>query len=200
MRRSVQNAMLFVSLALMGERAMKTLKMVVAAALMIAATISGAANAQDQPQQQDSWNGWMMGMWGPRGMMGDGGPGSWMMRRGDSSHSMCNAMANHIEGGLAYIKAELKITEAQGDLWNTYATAARNNANAMRAHCTTMMSRGSGSAVSLPDRLDQHEQLMAAQLDAVRAMDKVLKPLYAALTDSQKKAADQLFWGPMGMM
>jgi LTXXQ motif family protein len=41
---------------------------------------------------------------------------------------------------------------------------------------------------------------MAAQLDAVRAMDKLLKPLYAALSDSQKQTADQLFWGPMGMM
>jgi hypothetical protein len=178
---------------------MKILNTFAAAALVMTTTIVGAANAQDQSQQQDAWNGWM-GMMGPRGMMGYGGPGSWMMGRGDFSQAMCNAMANHIEGRLAYIKAELKITDAQADLWNTYATAARNNANAMRAHCTTMMSRGSGSAATLLDRLDQHEQLMAAQLDAVRAMDKVLKPLYAGLTDSQKKTADQLFWGPMGMM
>jgi ATP-dependent Clp protease ATP-binding subunit ClpA len=179
---------------------MKTLKMVAAAALMIAATIVGAANAQDQPQQQDSWNGWMMGMWGPRGMMGYGGPRSWMMGRGDVSQAMCNVMANHIEGRLAYIKAELKITEAQESLWNTYAAAAHDNANAMRAHCTAMMSKRSGSAASLPDRLDQHEQFMAAQLDATRAMNKAIKPLYAALSDDQKKTADQLFWGPMGMM
>jgi hypothetical protein len=31
-------------------------------------------------------------------------------------------------------------------------------------------------------------------------MNKALKPLYAALNESQKQAADQLFWGPMGMM
>jgi hypothetical protein len=31
-------------------------------------------------------------------------------------------------------------------------------------------------------------------------MDKALKPLYAALSDGQKKPADQLFWGPIGMM
>ncbi len=177
---------------------MKTLKTFAAAALLMA-IIVGAANAQDQSQRGDAWNGWM-GMMGPRGMMGYGGPGSWMMGRGDFSQAMCNAMANHIEGRLAYIKAELKITEAQGDLWNTYATASRSNANAMRGHCTTMMSRGSGSAASLPERLDQHEQLMAAQLDAIRAMNKTLKPLYAALSEDQKKTADQLFWGPMGMM
>ena len=41
---------------------------------------------------------------------------------------------------------------------------------------------------------------MAAQLDALRAMNKALKPLYAALSDDQKKSADQMFWGPMGMV
>ncbi len=39
---------------------------------------------------------------------------------------------------------------------------------------------------------------MAAQLDAIRAMNKALKPLYAALNESQKETANQLFWGPMG--
>jgi hypothetical protein len=176
---------------------MKTLKLVAAAAFMSAATIVSAANAQDQSQQQDAWNG-LMGMMGPRGMMGYGGPGSWMMGQGDVSQAMCNVMANHIEGRLAYIKAELKITDAQESSWNAYAAAARDNANAMRAHCTTMMNRRSG--LSLPDRLEQHERLMAAQLDAIRGMNKALKPLYAVLSENQKKTADQLFWGPMGMM
>ena len=174
---------------------MKSLKMFAGTALVMAAIMIGAVNAQDQPQQQDAWNGWM-GMMGPRGM-GYGGPGSWMMGQGGFSQAMCNVMANHIEGRLAYINAELKITEAQGSLWNAYAAAARDNANAMRAHCTTMMNK---RGANLLDRLDQHEQLMAAQLDAVRAMNKSLKPLYAALSDDQKKTADQLFWGPMGMM
>jgi hypothetical protein len=97
-------------------------------------------------------------------------------------------------------KAELKITEAQEQLWNTYAVAARDNTNTMLARCSTMMSRQSGSTVNLPDQLDQNEQVMVAHLDAMCAMSKALKPLYAALSDDQKKTADQLFWGPMGMM
>jgi hypothetical protein len=100
---------------------------------------------------------------------------------------------------LAYIKAELKVTDAQDALWNAYAAAARDNAKTMIARCSTMMGKRD-SQISLPDRLDQNEQLMAAQLDAMRAVDKALKPLYAALSDGQKKTADQLFWGPMGMM
>ena len=170
-------------------------RMAAAAAIVISAGLIGTAMAQDQPSQ-GWWPGWMMS--GQRGMMGPGSMGPWMM--GGSPQAMCKAMASHIEGRLAYIKAELKITEAQGSLWNAYATAARDNANRMATHCTTMMSERGASTVSLPDRLDQHEQFMAAQLDVVRAMNKTLKPLYESLNDGQKKAADQLFWGPMGMM
>lgn len=43
------------------------------------------------------------------------------------------------------------------------------------------------SQVDLQDRIDQNEQLMAAQFDAVRTMNRALKPLYAALSDGQKK-------------
>jgi hypothetical protein len=41
---------------------------------------------------------------------------------------------------------------------------------------------------------------MTAELEALRTMNKTLRPLYAAFSDSQKQTADQLFWGPMGMM
>jgi hypothetical protein len=119
---------------------------------------------------------------------------------GASWPAMCTAMAGHIEGRLAYVKAELKITEPQESLWNAYAAAARDSTSTMLARCTTMMSRHSGSTTSLPDRLDQNEQLMTAQLDAMRAMNRALKPLYASFTETQKQTADQLFWGPMGMM
>jgi len=178
-------------------------------ALAMAAAIAGTAAAQNQnqpPQQSTSqgwWNWGPHGMMGPGfmgpGMMGHGGMGSWMMGASGSAEAMCNAMGSHIEGRLGYIKAELKITDAQEALWNAYAAAARDNASTMIARCTTMMSQRV-SQTSLPDRLDENEQLLAAQLDAVRAMNKALKPLYAALSDSQKKTADQLFWGPMGMM
>jgi len=157
-------------------------------------------SAQPQPSPTSQMGPGMMGYGGMgQGMMAYGGMGRWMMG-GGSAQAMCNAMTGHTEGRLAYIKAELKITQAQEPLWNAYAAAARKNNNAMLAHCTAMMAQRSSSAASLPDRLDQHEQLMAAQLEAVRAMNKVLKPLYAALSDDQKKNADELFWGHMGMM
>ncbi len=186
---------------------MRSIRMsAVAAALVIAAGTIGAAEAQDQTQRQGPPPGSMMGTGGPHGMMGNDSMGPGMMGMGPGMmgsggrQAMCNAMTGHIEGRLAYLKAELKITAAQEALWSAYAATVRDNANAMLSHCNAMMSQRDASTASLPDRLDQHVQLMAAQLDAMRAINKALKPLYAALSDSQKQTADQLFRSPMGMM
>jgi hypothetical protein len=56
------------------------------------------------------------------------GYGPWMMGGIGSAKAMCSAMASHIDCRLAYIKAELKVTDAQEVLWNAYAVAARDNA------------------------------------------------------------------------
>ena len=178
--------------------------LLVAVALLATPGIIGGANAQESAAQQGQWGesgGYMMGPWmmNPQGMMANMAPG-WMMGWNGRGAAMCSAMGSHIEGRLAYLKAELKITDAQETLWKAYAGAARENAQSMSSHCTAMMTQGRPAALSLPDRLDQHEQFMAAQLDALRTMNKALKPLYAALSETQKQAADQLFWGPMGMM
>jgi hypothetical protein len=97
---------------------MRSLRKGAVVALALAAGIVGAAVAQDQSTQQGlSQQGSSPG-WGPRGMMGYGfmGPGMmgygamgpWMMGGSASAEAMCSAMASHIEGRLAYVKAELK--------------------------------------------------------------------------------------------
>ena len=180
--------------------------LLVAVALLAAPGTVGGADAQESAVQQDQWggpgNGYMMGPWmmGADGTMGAGNMGPGMMGWSDPRAAMCSAMGSHIEGRLAYLKAELKITDSQEALWTAYTGAMRENAPSMSSRCTAMMAQGQSAALSLPDRLDRHEQFMAAHLDALRAMNKALKPLYAALSEVQKKAADQLFWGPMGMM
>ena len=170
--------------------------LVSAAALFLISTLACSA------QQADYGMGpWMMGPNGASGswMMGQNGAMPMMGWSGQGAAAMCNAMTSHIEGRLAYLKTELKITDAQASLWNAYADAARSSAQTMQAHCTAMMGQPN-SAAALPDRLDLHEQFMASQLEALRTMNKTLKPLYAALGDTQKQTANQFFWGPMGMM
>jgi len=183
---------------------MKSIRIV--AVLVVAVGYMAIVNAQQAGPAQTSSGGpggdYTMepGMMGPNGMMGYGHMGPWMMGHGGQGASMCTAMASHIEGRLAYIKAELKITESQESLWKSYASAARDHAKAMVTHCSAMATRHGAGGLSLPERLDQHEQFMAAQLEAMRGMNKALKPLYAALDETQKRAADELFWGLMGMM
>lgn len=192
---------------------MNFMKVAVAAIAVLAVTsFTGIADAQQSGPPQDQSGGsnggsgmtpGMMapdGMMGPNGMMGNRGMGPSMMGWNGQGGHMCAMMTGHLEGRLAYVRTELGITDAQASLWNAYAKAARENAQTMLAHCNAMMGKAGTRSLDLPDRLDRHEQLMAAQLDAIRAMDKALKPLYAGLSETQKHTADQLFWGPMGMM
>ena len=108
-----------------------------------------------------------------------------------------NGMAGHVEGRIAFLKAELKITDAQQPLWNTVADAMRANAKRMPVMANGMPMMG--SAATLPERLAAHETMMAAHLDGLRKFKAAVEPLYAALAADQKKTADTLMIGPMGM-
>jgi hypothetical protein len=87
-------------------------------------------------------------------------------------------MTTHVEGRLAFLKAELNITSEQDSLWNDYASAVRDNAKSVATRCSSMMNQGDASKQTLPDRLDAQEQFVAARLDALRATSKALRPLY----------------------
>ncbi len=104
----------------------------------------------------------------------------------------------HVEGRIAFLKAELKITDAQAPQWNAFADTLRSNAKAHQAMHEQMTKGGMPSA--WPDRLAAQQKTLATRLDAVKALEAAAKPLYAALTDEQKRVADQLFASPMGMM
>ncbi len=122
---------------------------------------------------------------GPGGMMGTMN----MMMRGRMG-------AEHIEGRLAYLKAELKITEAQAPQWQAFAEATRSNAGAMSDMRNAMAQRGS---VSLPDRLALEDKAVTTHLAALKKTEEAVTKLYAVLSDDQKKIADQIVIGPMGM-
>jgi len=105
---------------------MKSTNKLLVVTLSIAAAMTAMAYAQDTSAQQGAPNhGGMMGhgilapgmmgpgMMGP-GMMGHDGGSSGMMHSGAFDPAMCAAMAGHIGGRLAYLKAELKITDPWG--------------------------------------------------------------------------------------
>ena len=139
----------------------------------------------------------------PQGSMMDGGGEMPMMRGGGHMGMMMMGMADHAEGRIAFLRTELKITDAQLPQWNAFAEALRANARRMSGMHEAMMQGGmmnQGNApMSAPDRLDRMERAMTAMLEGLKEMKATLTPLYAVLTEEQKKVADQLIHGPMGM-
>jgi hypothetical protein len=139
-------------------------------------------------------------MGSPGGMYGGGMPGmAGMPMMGQSGMGGIGMMAGHVDGRLAFLKTELKITDAQLPLWNAVADAIRSNANSVGTMMTGSM-MGAGQTGTLPDRLARREKMMTAYLEALRKFKAAVDPLYAALSPQQKKTADQLLIGPMGMM
>ena len=129
--------------------------------------------------------------------MGQGQTGSVMM-------PMMNVMMRgrsgpeHIEGRLAYIKTELKIAGAQTLQWNAFADAVRANAKAMSEIRGAMMSR-QGAPATLPERLALEDKAATAHLEALKKIEDAAGKLYMVLTEEQKKLADSIIVGPMGM-
>ena len=128
----------------------------------------------------------MMGM-GPAGMM-----------------SMMNmmmgmrAVGEHVEGRIAFIKAELKITDAQAPQWNAFADAVRGSVSSTM-DMGKSMTAGQGGASTLPDRLALEVKVITAHLAALKQTEDAVAQLYRVLTDDQKKVADTIVIGPMGM-
>jgi len=59
------------------------------------------------------------------------------------------------------------------------------------------MMAGQSAAASFPDHADQVVQMLTASLETARAIANAGRALYAVLTDTQKKTADELLAMPM---
>jgi Spy/CpxP family protein refolding chaperone len=120
--------------------------------------------------------------YGPGSGMG-GGPGYGMgFGRGPGYGDPAAA----VEGRLAYLKAELKITKAQEGAWKKYSDEARKQAESMQAFRTAMW--GSANAA---DRAELHNKLMKSRVEQSEKTTAAFKQLYAALTPEQKALADR---------
>jgi hypothetical protein len=91
---------------------------VASTALLLVASLGIASGQEKHPSavQPMPHGAMMMSPGGGMAMMG--GPGGMGMMW----------MADHIDGRIAFLKAELKITEAQMSPWNAFADALRANA------------------------------------------------------------------------
>lgn len=100
----------------------------------------------------------------------------------------------HVEGRIAFLRTELKVTPAQEPLWEAVAETLREGARASEP-----MMQQRATAQTLLSALEGRERALSARLESVRRLRAVVEPFYAALTEMQKATADKLIEG-MGMM
>ena len=104
----------------------------------------------------------------------------------------------HVEGRIAYLKAELQITDAQMTPWNAFAANIRTDAAAMRTMQGEMMKGGMSPTVL--ERMALIHKIMSARLALMDHSGLSINALYKALTPDQRKSFDQMMSGPIGMM
>jgi hypothetical protein len=167
---------------------------------------AGAVSAVAQ-QRGPGW-GMGPGMMGPGWQMGPGsmgrnwptGPG-WMgmmgMMGGCPMWGTEGQAATFIDGRLAFLKAELAITDAQKAAWDAYADATKRNLQSMQGMWQTMQKVF--EAKTPVERLDAHLAAMEGRIKALQDVKPVLAKLYEALSAEQKKTADDILTG-MGCM
>ena len=118
---------------------------------------------------------------------GRGGPGGW------------SNPAAAVEGHLAALKVELKITPDQDTAWQAFTAKARQQAETMPARRAQMIAQMSATNQTAPERLAQRTEFAKQRIAGMETMSVAVKDLYGVLTPEQKALADQqLVHGPMG--
>lgn len=138
--------------------------------------------APAQPMPDDPWHV-MRGVGPMRGLMGGDCPMMGGMMPGED-------MPSFTEGRIAFLKAELAITDAQNDLWDAYAGALRSNFQSM--HDMRQLMKGRASGMTPVERLEMHLKAMLDRAKVLEAVKSPLAALYAALAPDQRQRADEL--------
>lgn len=143
--------------------------------------ISGPAAGDDR-----SW--WPH--WGSGRMMDDDwGPGMigwWWSSDG---------VVERVDGRLAYMTTELKITSEQTAAWDAFAAVVRTSVKAhndMMRSGTEEFEDGALFDKPLPEQLAFRITRMEAHLAQIKSVKAAVDELYAVLTDEQKAVADDV--------
>lgn len=125
--------------------------------------------------------------------------------------------ADRIDGRIAFLKAELKITPAQQGAWDGFEKVLRQQAADRKAAGEKMRAewqakraafkqqaddaKAKGTTAPTPtrpsaiERMERQQAFMKARIDSQSKVLDALKPLYASFSPEQKQTADQLLGG-----
>ncbi len=96
-----------------------------------------------------------------------------------------------VEQHIKELRAKLKITAAEETQWAAVAKTMRDNATTLD---TAIDKREAiiHNATAIDD-LNAYADIAQAHADAVKKLSAVFSPLYASMSDTQKKVADEVF-------
>jgi periplasmic protein CpxP/Spy len=98
---------------------------------------------------------------------------------------------DRVETRIKELHAKLKITPAQEDLWNNVTQVMRDNAKTMEALIRARADET--STMTAVDDLKSYGEIAEAHADGLKKFVPVFEPLYADMSDAQKRDADKLF-------
>jgi hypothetical protein len=147
--------------------------------------------------------GQMQDCQGPGCQQGSSMQGSSMMQMMERMHRQMNSgmmsggnaasgpadVTERLEGRIAFLKAELQITDKQLSDWNVLADALRSSRQHLldARKLLVMDDKMPGT-----ERLDHYERHLSERLEAIKSARAAFSRLYGTLNESQKKTADAL--------
>src|ERR1700726_2381123 len=120
------------------------------------------------------------------------GPASSTVAPGEARHHLTERMmpGQLVDGRIAFLKAELKITPTEETQWQQVAAAMHENAKALDQ--TITVARQNRSDTDAVQRLELREQFARMRADNDARLVAAFKPLYASLSPEQQQMANQL--------
>ncbi|HYB11098.1 MAG TPA: Spy/CpxP family protein refolding chaperone [Alphaproteobacteria bacterium] len=96
-----------------------------------------------------------------------------------------------VEARIQALHDAFKITDSQKDLWSNVAQTMRDSDQRMAA--LTAERKKNRPKMSAVDDLNSYAAIVQAHAEDIQKFNAAFTPLYAAMSDDQKKTADQFF-------
>jgi protein CpxP len=96
-----------------------------------------------------------------------------------------------VDGRIAFLKTELKITPAQEAQWDQFAAVMRQNAQSLdQAIANARQHRD--TAMNAADRIEMEAQFAKLRAENEARLANAFRPLYASLSPEQQQMANEL--------
>jgi protein CpxP len=99
--------------------------------------------------------------------------------------------ADRVEARIKELHTKLNITPAQEELWKNVTQVMRDNAKTMEALIKARSDKT--TTMTAVDDLKSYREIAEAHADGLKKFIPVFEPLYASMSDAQKKNADTFF-------